>query len=204
MDGQCLPGTLTPLQVCFYSKPQMIVPGAALFLNRINKRVTEERLKEICGKFGPVVSVRVKTLQAPSGEQLSKGKAIVAYGKREHAEKAMQQLYFEDELGLNMEVDFYEGRDQREYRALKHSVENPINNFLYSQFTRGRKPPVTFAGHGGQGPRGQGYDGSRSQQSHMQGSHNHHVNQHSGSGYQQRFPGSQQSQIGGNQGNHYN
>ena len=57
--------------------------------------MTEERLKAICEKFGPVQAVKLKTAVGEDGQTWSRGSAQVFYQKKEDAGVAMQKLYYE-------------------------------------------------------------------------------------------------------------
>lgn len=48
-----------------------------------------------------------------SGQQISLGKATVAYANTDEASQAMQKLYFENALGDYIQIDFYQSREAR-------------------------------------------------------------------------------------------
>ncbi len=48
-----------------------------------------------------------------SGQQVSLGKATVAYSTPEEASTAMKKLYFESQLGDYIQIDFYKSRELR-------------------------------------------------------------------------------------------
>jgi hypothetical protein len=73
------------------------------------------------------VSCRIKTLTTESGDKISKGQAVVSFQKKEDAVKAMKNLYFEDELGDRLDVDFFHSKDERQQKMLQHTVDTPIN-----------------------------------------------------------------------------
>jgi len=48
-----------------------------------------------------------------AGQQVSLGKATVAYTTTDEASTAMQKLYFESALGDYIQIDFYQSREAR-------------------------------------------------------------------------------------------
>lgn len=74
--------------------------------------MTEERLKEICQKFGQVQYVKLKLSHLPDGRQ-AKSTASIFYVKKEDAGQAIQKLYYENELGDNIKIDFYKLKEAR-------------------------------------------------------------------------------------------
>lgn len=69
----------------------------------MNKWVKEDQLHRIASKFGKVQSCLVKT--TPDGKPI--GKALVGYATKDEAGVALQKLYMEDDLGTNVEIEFY-------------------------------------------------------------------------------------------------
>ena len=47
------------------------------------------------------------------GAIVSLGKAMITYSKKEEAALAMKKLYYEDELGENLEIDFFLNKNHR-------------------------------------------------------------------------------------------
>ena len=76
-------------------------------------------------KYGTVQSCKLSTGFDRSGNQISLGKAVVAYASSDEAATAMQKLYFEGELGDYIAVDFFKSRELR----LEQEAQN-------SDFTR--------------------------------------------------------------------
>jgi len=48
-----------------------------------------------------------------AGVNFSRGTAVVNYATRDEAAEAMKRLYFEDELGQFIQVDFYKSKENR-------------------------------------------------------------------------------------------
>eukprot|EP00347_Sterkiella_histriomuscorum_P023838 403333212 len=100
----------------------------AIFIKNLDKKVTEERLKEICSKYGTILQCQLKTSEV-DGIKYSRGIAEVVFSSKNEASNAIQKLYFESELGDNINVDFYklkEGRIQ-EYDQRNNPLLNPFN-----------------------------------------------------------------------------
>lgn len=60
-----------------------------LFVTKINKRVTEDELKVICGKYGNVLQCKLMQGFNQAGQSVSLGKAQVAYSTADEASTAM-------------------------------------------------------------------------------------------------------------------
>ena len=84
--------------------------------------MTEERLREICSKYGTIQHLKLKTTTLPDGS-IGKVTAEVFYSKKEEAGLAMQKLYFENELGDNLNVDYYK---LKEARIQEHDKQNDV------------------------------------------------------------------------------
>jgi len=122
---------LNPLRVQFYERPATFVPNTdfvtqqkdqdvigdthfrILFISKLDRNLGEDRLKTICSKFGEVLSVSLKMAPNAVGVIKSTGKAIVTYKTKDDASEAMKKLYYEDDLGDHMQVDFYKNRSSR-------------------------------------------------------------------------------------------
>ena len=59
----------------------------------------EDELKTICAKYGVVQQCKLMQGFNQTGQQVSLGKATVAYSTADEASNAMQKLYFENLLG---------------------------------------------------------------------------------------------------------
>ena len=55
-----------------------------------------------------------------TGQQISLGKATVAYSTSDEASTAMQKLYFESALGDYIQIDFFQSREAR----IAHDAQN--------------------------------------------------------------------------------
>ena len=65
--------------------------------------MTEDQLAKMASKFGKIISCQIKQ----TADKQSMGKALVTYENKEDACVAIQKLYFEDQLGSNVEIEFY-------------------------------------------------------------------------------------------------
>ena len=83
--------------------------------------MSEAKLTEICNKFGKVLQCRLFTGMDHTGQLTSQGKAIITYANTDDAAKAMQKLYYEDELGQYVNVDFYKSRELRMQQSVESS-----------------------------------------------------------------------------------
>ena len=70
-------------------------------------------MKEVCSKYGTVQACKLSMGFNQSGQQISLGKATVAYANTDEASQAMQKLYFENALGDYIQIDFYQSREAR-------------------------------------------------------------------------------------------
>lgn len=75
--------------------------------------MSEDELKTICAKYGNVQQCKLMQGSNQSGQQVSLGKATVAYSTPEEASTAMKKLYFESQLGDYIQIDFYKSRELR-------------------------------------------------------------------------------------------
>ena len=64
--------------------------------------MTEDRLRQICAKYGSVFQCTLKTRKVEGGQTVSRGIAEVVYSNKDEAAVAIQKLYFEDELGRDV------------------------------------------------------------------------------------------------------
>ena len=75
--------------------------------------MTQDQLKQICGKYGTVTSCKLQTGFNGVGQQVSLGKATVSYSSADEASVALKKLHFESELGDLLSIDFYKTRELR-------------------------------------------------------------------------------------------
>ncbi|TNV86215.1 hypothetical protein FGO68_gene7587 [Halteria grandinella] len=106
---------------------QQVVKG--LFITGLRKDVTEERLKEIFAKFGTVQSLKLKTKEFIPGVPSSTGKAQVFYFNKDDAGQAMQKLYYERELGDNIDVSYYKQKEALIYEQ-DRAMNDPLSQLL--------------------------------------------------------------------------
>ena len=66
--------------------------------------MTEEQLVKLCSKHGQVSSCQIKR----TPERQSLGKALVTFANKEDALRAERSLYFEDLLGTNINIEFFQ------------------------------------------------------------------------------------------------
>lgn len=66
-------------------------------------QLTDDQLFEIAKQFGTVTNCQIK--KSLQGQSL--GKALISYATKEEANLASQKLYFADELGTNVDIEFY-------------------------------------------------------------------------------------------------
>ncbi|XP_072004096.1 probable RNA-binding protein 19 [Engystomops pustulosus] len=91
------------------------VPGCTLFIKNLNFSSTEETLKEVFSKIGPLKSCSISKKKDKKGSLLSLGFGFVEYRKPEHAQKALRQLQHCTVDGHQLEVKLSE-------RAVRPSV----------------------------------------------------------------------------------
>jgi succinyl-CoA synthetase beta subunit len=84
----------------------------ALHIIGIDGYLTAERFKEICQKYGQVQYVKLKHCHLLDGRR-GKSTAQVFYMKKEEAGQAIQKLYYEKELGENINIDFFKLKEAR-------------------------------------------------------------------------------------------
>ena len=72
--------------------------------------MTQERLREICEKYGKVLLVQLKTIDI-GGKTVSKGTAKVFYETKEEAGVAIQKLYYERELGDELDIEYFKSME---------------------------------------------------------------------------------------------
>jgi len=58
----------------------------------------------LCSKHGQVIGCQIRM----DADGNSLGKALVTFNDKEHALIASQKLYFEDELGANIDIEFFQ------------------------------------------------------------------------------------------------
>ncbi|CDW73136.1 UNKNOWN [Stylonychia lemnae] len=110
----------------------------AIFIRNIKRDVTEQRLKEICSKFGNVLDCQLKTYEV-DGEVRSKGTAQVIFSKKEEASEAIKNLYYEDDLGDKMDVDFFKLKEARIQEMDKQM--NPFNSHEFQRMMNNNRTP---------------------------------------------------------------
>ena len=77
-----------------------------LFIKGLYKSVTEEQLLTVCSKYGTVINCHLKKYKI-YGNLVFKGQAIVTFGSKDEAAKALQKLPFETELGDLVDPDIF-------------------------------------------------------------------------------------------------
>ena len=82
--------------------------------------MSQEELREICSKYGTVQTCKLSTGFNQGGQQISLGKATVAFTTTDEASLAMQKLYFESALGDYIQIDFFQSREAR----IAHDAQN--------------------------------------------------------------------------------
>jgi len=83
--------------------------------------VDDNQLALICGKHGKVLNCQIK--RSPNHQSL--GKAYVTYSTEDEAANALKKLFFEDDLGTNVEIDFYQP-DIKLQKILQEEQKNEL------------------------------------------------------------------------------
>lgn len=86
---------------------------STLYLSKLDKKLSESQIREVCERHGKVMQVRLICGQDRTGKTVSFGKATVTYAKKEEATEAQRKLHFEDKLGELVQVDFYKSKQLR-------------------------------------------------------------------------------------------
>jgi len=87
-----------------------------------------------------------------AGQQVSLGKATVAYTTTDEASTAMQKLYFESALGDYIQIDFYQSREAR----IAHDAINSDFSKMLTQYSQRYQNNQSGYGRGQGGYQGRG------------------------------------------------
>lgn len=96
--------TSTMTQAPVGSSESSTIDYKTLFIRKMNKNVTDDKLIALASQHGTVVNCQIK--KSAQGQSL--GKALVSFASKDDANRASQKLYFADELGANVDIEFYQ------------------------------------------------------------------------------------------------
>ncbi|XP_018416111.1 PREDICTED: probable RNA-binding protein 19 [Nanorana parkeri] len=94
------------------SEEEETLPGCTLFIKNLNFTTSEETLREVFLKIGPVKSCSISKKKDKQGNLLSMGFGFVEYKKPEQAQKALRQLQHCTVDGHQLEVKLSERATQ--------------------------------------------------------------------------------------------
>lgn len=97
-----------------------------LFVSRLNKNVKKEDLMQACKAFDVEPSKIEMKGRMVENVFRSSGSAIISFVEKEHAAKAMEKLYYNEKLGMNLSIDFYKHHDTRAVQ--QDRLRNPLQN----------------------------------------------------------------------------
>lgn len=86
-----------------------------LFVKKFPHYINQEKLQEICSRYGEVIKVQQKKITTAAGIEKFVSQATVTFANKDAATNASKKLYMDNEVNPNAQlvVDFFQNRVAR-------------------------------------------------------------------------------------------